>query len=47
VLHHTGDYPMLCNEYCGMGHAHMWSNLKVVSKTAWAEMNKQGETSHE
>lgn len=47
VLHHTGEYPLLCNEYCGMGHAHMWSNLKVVSKTAWAEMNKQGEASHE
>jgi cytochrome c oxidase subunit 2 len=47
LLHHTGEYPMLCNEYCGMGHAHMWSNLKVVSKTDWANMNNQGEASHE
>jgi len=35
MLHHTGDYPLLCNEYCGMGHAHMWSNIKVVSKDKW------------
>ncbi len=41
-LHHTGDYPLLCNEYCGMGHAHMWSNIKVVSKAQWAQMNNQG-----
>jgi cytochrome c oxidase subunit 2 len=27
-----GDYPMLCNEYCGLGHNHMWSNIKVVEK---------------
>lgn len=38
-LHHTGDYPMLCNEYCGMGHAHMWSNIKVVSKADWQRSN--------
>lgn len=47
VLHHTGDYPLLCNEYCGMGHAHMWSNLKVVSKDQWTGMNKQQGASHE
>lgn len=46
VLHHTGDYPLLCNEYCGMGHAHMWANIKVVSKQQWAEMNKNGEANH-
>lgn len=40
-LHHTGDYPLLCNEYCGMGHAHMWSNIKVVNKTQWAELNNK------
>ena len=32
VLKQAGDYPLLCNEYCGMGHAHMWSNIKVVGK---------------
>ncbi len=30
-----GDYPMLCNEYCGMGHDHMWSKLTVVAKENW------------
>ena len=29
----TGDYSLLCNEYCGLGHDHMWSRLKVVEKT--------------
>ncbi len=31
-----GEYPMLCNEYCGMGHDHMWSNLSVVAKEHWS-----------
>ncbi len=26
---------MLCNEYCGMGHDHMWSKLTVVSQENW------------
>jgi len=43
LLHQTGEYPLLCNEYCGMGHAHMWSNIKVVSKEQWQTLNKQGE----
>jgi len=30
-----GDYPMLCNEYCGMGHDHMWSTMTVVAKENW------------
>lgn len=30
-----GDYPMLCNEYCGMGHDHMWSKMTVVAKENW------------
>lgn len=38
-LHHVGDYPLLCNEYCGMGHAHMWNNIKVVSKEQWNAMD--------
>ena len=28
-----GEYPMLCNEYCGLGHDHMWSRLVVVPKS--------------
>jgi cytochrome c oxidase subunit 2 len=30
-----GVYPMLCNEYCGLGHDHMWSQLTVVAKEHW------------
>lgn len=28
----TGDYLIVCNEYCGVGHAQMHSMLKVVDK---------------
>lgn len=27
-----GEYPVFCNEYCGLGHDHMWSRLTVVAK---------------
>ena len=30
-----GQYPVLCNEYCGMGHNHMWSNISVIAKKDW------------
>lgn len=30
-----GEYPMVCNEYCGMGHDHMWSKVTVVSQEHW------------
>ena len=30
-----GDYPVLCNEYCGLGHNHMWSNISVIAKEDW------------
>jgi cytochrome c oxidase subunit 2 len=30
-----GDYPLLCNEYCGLGHDHMWSKVTVVAKEDW------------
>ncbi len=46
ILHHIGDYPLLCNEYCGMGHAHMWSNIKVVNKEQWDALNQQEEANH-
>ncbi len=29
----TGDYTLLCNEFCGLGHDHMWSRLKIVPKS--------------
>ncbi len=48
VLHHAGAYPLLCNEYCGMGHAHMWNNIKVISKPQWDALKQsQGGASHE
>jgi cytochrome c oxidase subunit II len=30
-----GDYPILCNEYCGLGHDHMKANIAVVAKKNW------------
>jgi cytochrome c oxidase subunit 2 len=30
-----GEYPMLCNEYCGLGHDNMWGKLTVVSPDTW------------
>jgi len=30
----AGEYSLLCNEYCGLGHDSMWSRLVVVPKTA-------------
>ncbi|MDD2723151.1 MAG: cytochrome C oxidase subunit II [Methylovulum sp.] len=30
-----GEYPLLCNEYCGLGHNHMWSNISVIAKEDW------------
>jgi cytochrome c oxidase subunit II len=30
-----GKYPVLCNEYCGLGHNHMWSNISVIAKEDW------------
>ncbi len=28
----TGEFSLLCNEYCGLGHDQMWSRLSVVEK---------------
>ena len=35
TLPKPGEYPLLCNEYCGIGHDHMWSNVSVVAKEHW------------
>jgi cytochrome c oxidase subunit 2 len=45
-----GGYPVLCNEYCGLGHNHMWSNISVIAKESWtapAKSPAKGELSHE
>ena len=28
----TGEFFLLCNEFCGLGHDHMWSKLTVTNK---------------
>jgi cytochrome c oxidase subunit 2 len=30
----TGEYSLLCNEYCGLGHDSMWSRLIVTDASA-------------
>jgi cytochrome c oxidase subunit 2 len=37
-----GEYPVLCNEYCGLGHNHMWSNISVIAKEDWVAPAKGG-----
>jgi cytochrome c oxidase subunit II len=27
-----GEYPAVCNEYCGLGHHYMWGRVTVVPK---------------
>jgi cytochrome c oxidase subunit 2 len=33
----TGEFSLLCNEYCGLGHDSMWSRLVVVPESAGGE----------
>ncbi len=50
VLPKPGDYPFLCNEYCGLGHDHMWSKVTVVAKQHWtppAANQPEGDTNNE
>jgi len=35
VFPKPGEYPLLCNEYCGMGHDHMWSKVTIVNQDEW------------
>ncbi len=42
ILQRPGDYPVICNEYCGMGHAHMWSEITVIDKQKWADSKPAG-----
>ena len=40
----TGRFPMFCNEYCGLGHDYMWSQLNVISKEEFEkELAKEDE----
>ena len=31
-----GEYPMVCNEYCGIGHPEMWARVTVVPADEFA-----------
>lgn len=42
VFPKPGEYPMLCNEFCGLGHDHMWSKVTVVAPENWQPSNKGG-----
>jgi len=45
-----GEYPVLCNEYCGLGHNHMWSNISVIAKEDWTvpvKLPVKGGSKHE
>ena len=33
----TGEFSLLCNEYCGLGHDHMWSRMVVTPKAGGGE----------
>ena len=33
----VGDFPYICHEYCGQGHAAMWGTVKVVPATAGSD----------
>ncbi len=38
-----GKFPMFCNEYCGLGHDYMWSQLNVVSVEDFEKSMKEME----
>ncbi len=42
----TGEFPVMCNEFCGLGHDYMWSRLKVVPKDQFRASLKE-EVRHE
>jgi len=33
----SGEYSLMCNEYCGLGHDSMWSRLVVTDKSSAGE----------
>jgi cytochrome c oxidase subunit II len=35
VFPKPGVYQVICNEFCGVGHDYMWSQLTVVPKADW------------
>jgi cytochrome c oxidase subunit 2 len=39
---HTGTYPVICTELCGLGHAIMRSHVDILKPTAFAAWLKKG-----
>lgn len=33
TFNRTGEAPLFCNEYCGLGHHYMWSRVNIVPKS--------------
>lgn len=32
-----GEFPLFCNEYCGLGHDYMWARLRVVARSEFKQ----------
>ena len=41
----TGEFPMPCHEFCGIGHAAMWARVKVVEPDEFARAAVNGRAS--
>ncbi len=39
-----GEYPIICTEYCGIGHAAMFASVKVLSPSDFEAMGESEET---
>ena len=37
IFQQTGEFSLLCNEYCGLGHDHMWSRMVITPKAGGGE----------
>ena len=40
----VGDFPYICHEYCGQGHAAMYGTVKVLSEADFAAQNAGSST---
>jgi heme/copper-type cytochrome/quinol oxidase subunit 2 len=39
----VGEFPYICTEYCGQGHAAMFGTVKVVSEAEYAALAASGD----
>ncbi|MFW6093687.1 MAG: cytochrome C oxidase subunit II [Pseudomonadota bacterium] len=42
MIREPGDYAMLCNEYCGVGHQSMWTRITAVPPRQWRARPGEG-----